>query len=123
MEWSISSIEYLDLMEALDGSRLLLRWTMFRENTDSDLWKNQEEWILKSCNFYGNCGVHILVLEDDTELFMLAEIRYPLIKETLEKMMDLKLVVDTESDSAYDLLRFIQKQIDELGSHEEMRRD
>ncbi|GJT00961.1 putative ribonuclease H-like domain-containing protein [Tanacetum coccineum] len=97
--------------------------TVFGENTDSDLWKNQKEWILKSWNFYGNCGVHILVLEDDTELFMLAERRYLLIKETLEKMMDLKLVVDTESDSAYDLLRFIQKQIDELGSHEEIRRD
>ncbi|GKB98148.1 hypothetical protein Tco_0984285 [Tanacetum coccineum] len=57
-------------------------------------------------------GVHILVLEDDTKLFMLAERRYPLTKETLEKMMDLKLVAKTESDSAYDLLRFIQKQID-----------
>ncbi|GJR11351.1 hypothetical protein Tco_0794003 [Tanacetum coccineum] len=68
-------------------------------------------------------GVHILVLEDDTKLFMLAERRYPLTKETLEKMMDLKLVAKTESDSAYDLLRFIQKQIDKFGSQDEMRRD
>ncbi|GJX54130.1 putative ribonuclease H-like domain-containing protein [Tanacetum coccineum] len=34
--------------------------TMFGENIDNDLWKNQEEWILKSWNFYENCGVHIL---------------------------------------------------------------
>ncbi|GJV15988.1 hypothetical protein Tco_1361311 [Tanacetum coccineum] len=97
--------------------------TMFGENADSDLWKNQEERILKSWNFYKNSGIHILVLEDDIELFMLAERRYPLTKETLEKMMDLKLVAETESDSAYDLLRFIQKQIDEFESQEEMRRD
>ncbi|GKA22228.1 hypothetical protein Tco_0708190 [Tanacetum coccineum] len=105
----------------------LIRWgdlrTMFGENADSDLWKKQEEWILKSWNFYENSGIHILVLEDDIELFMLAERRYPLTKETLKKMMDLKLVAETESDSAYDLLRFIQKQIDEFESQEEMRRD
>ncbi|GJZ08183.1 hypothetical protein Tco_0542466, partial [Tanacetum coccineum] len=47
--------------------------TMFEENAEDDLWKNQEEWILKSWNFYDNCGVHILVLEDGTEFYMLAE--------------------------------------------------
>ncbi|GJT12415.1 hypothetical protein Tco_0859457 [Tanacetum coccineum] len=109
-----------------EGVELIL-WgdlrTMFGENADSDLWKNQEEWILKSWNFYENCGVHILVLEDGTEFFLLAERRYPLIKETLEKMMELKLVAETESDSAYNLLRFIQKQIDEFGSHDGSEKD
>nr|GFA71728.1 hypothetical protein [Tanacetum cinerariifolium] len=33
--------------------------TMFEETTDHDLWKNKEEWILKSWNFYENCGDHI----------------------------------------------------------------
>ncbi|GKB55517.1 hypothetical protein Tco_0906270 [Tanacetum coccineum] len=54
--------------------------TMFKENANDDLWKNQEEWILKSWNFYENCGVHILVLEDDTEIHMLAERKYLLTK-------------------------------------------
>ncbi|GKE44033.1 hypothetical protein Tco_1471317, partial [Tanacetum coccineum] len=87
---------------------------MFRENEDDDLWKNQEEWILKSLNFYENCGVHILVLEDGTELFLLAERRFRLTRETLEKMMDLKLVAKIESVSAYNLLRFIQNYSREL---------
>ncbi|GJY07625.1 hypothetical protein Tco_0374679 [Tanacetum coccineum] len=56
--------------------------------------------------------------EDGTEIHMLAERKYPLIKETLERMMSLKLIAESASDSAYDLLRFIQKQIDEVGSHD-----
>ncbi|GKC26525.1 putative polyprotein, partial [Tanacetum coccineum] len=56
--------------------------------------------------------VHTLTLEDGTEIHMLAERRYPLTKETLERMISLKLIAESASDSAYDLLRFIQKQID-----------
>ncbi|GJR58568.1 ribonuclease H-like domain-containing protein [Tanacetum coccineum] len=77
-----STLEGIDLI--LWGS---LR-TMFEANAEDDLWKNQEEWILKIWNFYDNCGVHILVLEDGTEFYMLAE------------------------------RRFIQKQIDESRSHD-----
>ncbi|GJZ87462.1 putative ribonuclease H-like domain-containing protein, partial [Tanacetum coccineum] len=38
--------------------------TMFDANTE-ELWQNQERWNLKSWNFYENCGVHTLTLEDD----------------------------------------------------------
>ncbi|GJX97900.1 hypothetical protein Tco_0353698 [Tanacetum coccineum] len=62
--------------------------------------------------------VHILVLEDGTEFYMLAERRYPLIKETLERMLALRLIAESESEVVFDLLRFIQKQIDESGSHD-----
>ncbi|GKC39506.1 hypothetical protein Tco_1051890 [Tanacetum coccineum] len=92
--------------------------TMFEANAEDDLWKNQEEWILKSWNFYDNCGVHILVLEDGTEFYMLVEKRYPLTKETLERMLALRLIVESESEAVFDLLRFIQQQIDESGSHD-----
>ncbi|GKD48459.1 hypothetical protein Tco_1277435 [Tanacetum coccineum] len=68
--------------------------------------------------FYENCGVYTLTLEDGTEIHMLAERKYPLTKDTLERMMSLKLIAESTSDSAYDLLRFIQKQIDETGSHD-----
>ncbi|GJU90168.1 putative ribonuclease H-like domain-containing protein [Tanacetum coccineum] len=50
--------------------------TMFEANAEDDLWKNQEEWILKIWNLYDNCGVYILVLEDGTEFYMLAERRH-----------------------------------------------
>nr|GEW83442.1 copia protein [Tanacetum cinerariifolium] len=82
--------------------------TMFEETADDDLWKNQEEWILKIWNFYDKCGVHTLTLEDGTEIYMLAERRYPLTKETLERMLALRLIAECESEAVFDLLRFIQ---------------
>ncbi|GJR53458.1 putative ribonuclease H-like domain-containing protein [Tanacetum coccineum] len=97
--------------------------TIFEANAEDDLWKNQEEWILKSWNFYDNCGVHILVLEDGTEFYMLAERRYPLTKETLERMLALRLIAESESEAVFDLLRFIQQQIDESGSHDGSEKD
>ncbi|GKC37117.1 putative ribonuclease H-like domain-containing protein, partial [Tanacetum coccineum] len=60
--------------------------TMFKANADDDLWKNQEKWILKSWNFYEKCGVHILMLEDSTEFYMLAEGR--------KDNKDWKLIID-----------------------------
>nr|GEX45843.1 hypothetical protein [Tanacetum cinerariifolium] len=57
--------------------------------------------------------VHILILEDCTEIHILAEKRYPLTTRTLKRMMSLRLIAESASDAAYDLLRFIQKQIDE----------
>ncbi|GJW12232.1 hypothetical protein Tco_1578059 [Tanacetum coccineum] len=42
---------------------------------------------------------------------------YPLTKETLKRMLALRLIAESESEAVFDLLRFIQKQIDESGSH------
>nr|GEU51826.1 hypothetical protein [Tanacetum cinerariifolium] len=86
----------------------------FDRKVQIDLWKNREEWILKSWNFYDNYIVHILMLEDGTEFYMLTERRYPLTKETLERMIALRLIAESESEAVFDLLRFIQKQIDEM---------
>ncbi|GJT77730.1 hypothetical protein Tco_1044455 [Tanacetum coccineum] len=85
--------------------------TMFEENAQDDLWKNQEERILKSWNFYDNCGVHILVLEYGTEFYMLLERMYLLTKETLKRMLALRLIVEFESKASFDLLRFIQSKL------------
>ncbi|GJR14925.1 hypothetical protein Tco_0797577 [Tanacetum coccineum] len=53
-------------------------------------------------------GIHILVLEDGTEFYMLAERR---------------LIVESESEAVFDLLRFIQKQIDESKGHDGSEKD
>nr|GFA22166.1 hypothetical protein [Tanacetum cinerariifolium] len=85
---------------SLEGIDLVL-WgdlrTMFEETTDDDLWKNQEEWILKSWNFYANCEVHTLTFKDGTEIYMLVERRYPLTKETLKRMLALRLIAESET--------------------------
>ncbi|GJY32582.1 hypothetical protein Tco_0417051 [Tanacetum coccineum] len=47
----------------------------------------------------------------------------PTHKETTYEMMSLKLIAESASDGAYDLLRFIQKQIDKAGSHDGGEKD
>nr|GFB71791.1 hypothetical protein [Tanacetum cinerariifolium] len=97
--------------------------TMFEENAEDELWQNQEKWSLKSWNFYENYGVHILLLEDGTEIHMLTERRYRLTTRTLKRMLSLRLIAESASDAAYDLLRFIQKQIDESREHDRGEKD
>ncbi|GJV90068.1 hypothetical protein Tco_1534006 [Tanacetum coccineum] len=91
-----------------DGINLIMSGdlkTMFEANAVDKLWKKQEDWILKRWNLYENCGVHILMLEYGTAFHMLAERKYPLTKETLEKMLVLRLTAKSESQAAFDLLR------------------
>ncbi|GJW54791.1 hypothetical protein Tco_0098876 [Tanacetum coccineum] len=91
---------------------------MFEETADDDIWKNQEKWIIKSWTFYENYRVHILALEDGTKIHILSERRYPLIRETIERMMELRMTVKSEGEAVFDMFRFIQKQIDEFGGQD-----
>ncbi|GKB72519.1 hypothetical protein Tco_0933931, partial [Tanacetum coccineum] len=75
-----------------------------------------------SWDLYEKYGLS-LILEDGTEIHMLAERKYPLTKDTLERMLSLRLVVGIASEDAYTLLRFIQKQIDEHGIHDGGEKD
>ncbi|GKB57568.1 putative ribonuclease H-like domain-containing protein [Tanacetum coccineum] len=122
-------IDYEVLKKRSDGSS---RWiktfsemvTRFNRLDLKELYNlNQERWNLKSWDLYENCGVHTLILEDGTEIHMLVERKYPLTKETLERMLSLRLVAGTASEDAYALLRFIQKQINEYGSHDGGEKD
>ncbi|GJY43393.1 hypothetical protein Tco_0431606 [Tanacetum coccineum] len=105
----------------------LLLWgdlrIMFESKEDDELWKNQEEWKLQSWIFYENYGVHVLRLEDGTEINMLAERRYPLTKNTLERMMDLILTSVSDDDIVFDLLRFIEQLIDKFGGQDGSEKD
>ncbi|GJW36432.1 hypothetical protein Tco_0059352 [Tanacetum coccineum] len=84
-------------------SKMVTR-TMFNANAEDELWQNQERWNLKSWDLYENCGVHTLIVEDGTEIHMLAERKYPLTKQTLERIISLRLVAGTASEDAYTLL-------------------
>ncbi|GJT02728.1 hypothetical protein Tco_0823897 [Tanacetum coccineum] len=61
--------------------------------------------------------------DDGTEIHMLAERRYPLIRETLERMIELRLTTESEGEAIFDLLRFIQKQIDEFEGQDRSEKD
>ncbi|GKB21699.1 hypothetical protein Tco_0855622 [Tanacetum coccineum] len=76
---------------------------------EEEVPKEPKSTKVQSWTFYEKCGVHILALEDGTENHMLTETRYPLIKETLKRMMELRLIAESEGEAVLDMLRFIQK--------------
>ncbi|GKD28529.1 hypothetical protein Tco_1239307, partial [Tanacetum coccineum] len=66
---------------------------------------------------------YVLRLKYGTEINMLAERRYPLTKNTLKRMMDLRLTVVSDDDIVFDLLKFIVKQIDKFGCQDGSEKD
>nr|GEX17702.1 hypothetical protein [Tanacetum cinerariifolium] len=97
------------------GRRLKMKATKKskRQKTDSDL---KEEEHLKTFLF------DRMDLEELYNLVM-QERRYPLTKETLERMLALRLIANCKSEAIFDLLRLIQKQIDESRSHDGSEKD
>ncbi|GKE73279.1 hypothetical protein Tco_1535320 [Tanacetum coccineum] len=73
------------------------------EGPDLDLWGDLRM-----------IGVHSLFLDGTSiQINMLVEKKYPLKKEVLEKMINLKLDAEEESIMAIELLQFIKSQIEE----------
>ncbi|GJU32669.1 hypothetical protein Tco_1176258 [Tanacetum coccineum] len=80
--------EVLDKRVCSADGRFKIYQRIFHEMFQVDeLWKNQEDWILKSWNLYENCRVHILMLEDGTEFHMLDDKKVSLSKKSYEKML------------------------------------
>ncbi|GJT48058.1 hypothetical protein Tco_0974215 [Tanacetum coccineum] len=91
----------------------LFLWGDLRMISDPDekdeLWMNQLDWKLLRCKLYENCGVHTLFMDGTTmKINMLVEKKYPLIKELLEKMLNLQLEAEEESTMAFELIKFIK---------------
>ncbi|GKE19278.1 hypothetical protein Tco_1426855, partial [Tanacetum coccineum] len=113
-------IDY-ELMEVQGGSRPFPEMIKLFDRMDlveihSLVMKRFETTPLEGINLL--LWVHVLRLEDGTEINMLAERRYPLNKNTLERMMDLRLTAVSDDDTIFDLLRFIEQQIDEFGGQD-----
>ncbi|GJU52835.1 hypothetical protein Tco_1226549 [Tanacetum coccineum] len=59
---------------------------------DDDIWKNQNQWKIISWKLYETCGVHTLMVDGTLmTIHMFVEKKYPLTKETLQKMLNWKL--------------------------------
>ncbi|GKF12924.1 hypothetical protein Tco_0050850, partial [Tanacetum coccineum] len=63
--------------------------------------------------------VHILELENGAMIHMLAEKRYPLTRELIQRMLEHKLEVQEETEDALNVIRFVMKQKEDLEKEEE----
>ncbi|GJT34197.1 hypothetical protein Tco_0924616 [Tanacetum coccineum] len=84
--------------------------TMFKPHVEDNVWKNQQDYKVLSWKLYDSCGVHFLRMQH-MQIYMLVEKKYPLTPSTLTMMLEKKLMIDYESEMAYQLLKFIIKQL------------
>ncbi|GKC16425.1 hypothetical protein Tco_1013207, partial [Tanacetum coccineum] len=64
-------------------------------------------------------GIHTLMTNEGVVIHMLTEKKYPLKKEILVQMLNLKLESEEESTMALELIRFIKKVLADLESEEQ----
>ncbi|GJT22441.1 hypothetical protein Tco_0892378 [Tanacetum coccineum] len=87
---------------------------MFDPNEEDDIWLNQHYWELLRWKLHEYSGVHSLFLDGTSiQINMLVDKKYPLKKEILKKMINLKIKAEEESDMASELIKFIKSQIAE----------
>ncbi|GJU34155.1 hypothetical protein Tco_1182509 [Tanacetum coccineum] len=87
---------------------------IFDPNEEDDIWLNQQYWELLRWKLHEYSGVHSLFLDGTSiQINMLVEKKYPLKKEILEKMINLKIEAEEESSMAHELIKFIKSQIAE----------
>ncbi|GKB01766.1 hypothetical protein Tco_0829810 [Tanacetum coccineum] len=89
------------------------------EESDDELWANQNEWEIIRWRLYESSGVYTLELENGTMIHMLVDHRYPLTRELMQRMLEHKLEVQKETEDALNVIRFIIKQKEELEKEEE----
>ncbi|GJU22366.1 hypothetical protein Tco_1155708 [Tanacetum coccineum] len=82
---------------------------IFDPNEEDDIWLNQQYWELLRWKLHEYSGVHSLFLDGTSiQINMLVEKKYPLKKEILEKMINLKIEAEEETTMAHKLIKFIK---------------
>nr|GEV04454.1 hypothetical protein [Tanacetum cinerariifolium] len=102
--------ESTSLVKDLD----LLLWgdlkSMFEPHVEDEVWKMQQGYKVLNWKLYDSCEVYSLMVQS-MQIYMLVEKKYPLTSPTLLMMLEKKLQIDYESEMAYQLLKFIKKQL------------
>ncbi|GJR70198.1 hypothetical protein Tco_0016263 [Tanacetum coccineum] len=92
----------------------LLLWgdlkTMFEPHVEDKVWRNQQDYKVLDWKLYDSCGVHSLRMQH-MHIYMLVEKKYPLAPLTFSMMLEKKLIIDHESEMAYQLLKSIIKKL------------
>ncbi|GJZ10172.1 hypothetical protein Tco_0544931 [Tanacetum coccineum] len=83
---------------------------LFDLNKEDDIWLNQQYWELLRWKLHEYSGVHSLFLDGTSiQINMLVEKKYPLKKEILEKMINLKIEAEEERKEAKVFERILSK--------------
>ncbi|GJY37001.1 hypothetical protein Tco_0422379 [Tanacetum coccineum] len=85
-------------------------------NDGSDVWKNQNTWLIQSWKLYSSTGTHVLETVSGHVLHMFVDKRYPLSVNLIERMLEHQLeicrdTVGNELTTAVQLIVFLKQQI------------
>ncbi|GJR54941.1 hypothetical protein Tco_1405462 [Tanacetum coccineum] len=92
---------------------------MFNQGDTADFWNEQHNWKIISWKLHSSSGVHTIMTSDGLVIHMLVENRYPLTKEVLSQLLNLKLETEEESTMALELIKFVKQQLEELGDSDD----
>nr|GEX04753.1 uncharacterized mitochondrial protein AtMg00810-like [Tanacetum cinerariifolium] len=98
-----------------DGFLLITLRAMFEKpDIHAQIWKNQRSVHcpakVKGWKLLESCGMQIIIFTT-TQLILVVERKYPLIRFTLDQMLNVvRLKVEEESEASLELLRFIRQQ-------------
>ncbi|GJU79312.1 hypothetical protein Tco_1276382 [Tanacetum coccineum] len=84
---------------------------MFNQGDTADFWDEQLNWKIISWKLHSSSGVHTIMTSNGLVIHMLVENRYPLTKEVLSQLLDLKLETEEESSMALELIKFVKQQL------------
>ncbi|GJX58237.1 hypothetical protein Tco_0289627 [Tanacetum coccineum] len=87
---------------------------MFGQDGTDEFWNTQQDWKVVCWKLHNSSGVHTVMTETGLVIHMLVESMYPLKKEVLLQMLEMKLESKEDSTMALELIRFVKRQIIEL---------
>nr|GEV09550.1 hypothetical protein [Tanacetum cinerariifolium] len=112
--WDIVKDRFKKEKPVEDMDNLLFRTlkTMFEHHVENTVWIYQQGLAkVKNWNLFESCRVYCITMQSSI-YYLLVEKVYPLIRNTLHQLWsDVRLQVDHHIEMAYDLLRFIRKQL------------
>ncbi|GJV89103.1 hypothetical protein Tco_1533041 [Tanacetum coccineum] len=93
---------------------------MFNQGDTADFWDTQQDWKLISWKLHSSSGVHTIMTSTGLVFHMLVESKYPLTKEVLSQMLDLKLEkLQKKALKALELIKFVKQQLEEFEDSED----
>ncbi|GKE73000.1 hypothetical protein Tco_1535041, partial [Tanacetum coccineum] len=111
VEDDIETTEIKKLMEIIPDEEVAIDAIPLAVKSLKDkVWRNQQDYKVLSWKLYDSCGVHSLRMQH-VHIYMLVEKKYPFTPSTLSMMLEKKLMIDYESEMAYQLCEYIMKQL------------
>nr|GEY50997.1 hypothetical protein [Tanacetum cinerariifolium] len=125
VEHSQGKILYIKVNNFSDDFLLTTLKAMFgKPDRQDQIWKSQRsvhgQAMVKSWKLLESCGVHIITFTT-TQMILLVERRYPLLRFTLDQMINtMRLQVEEQSEMSLELIRFTRQQL-QKGQHNAAR--